>query len=84
MRGVPGFFAPRGFHPFALGLHVPSEGASFYHTGGLAKTLAERIDFDDLNDASSMRLGGRNESDLRIAGQFRRSQTPHRRRTHHG
>ena len=55
-RGVPGFFAPRGFNPFALGLHVPPEEASFYDTSGLAQTLAELIDFDYLNDAGGMRL----------------------------
>jgi NTE family protein len=56
LRGVPGFFAPRGFNPFALGLHVPPEEASFYDTSELAKTLGELIDFDYLNTANGMRL----------------------------
>ncbi|HEY4316809.1 MAG TPA: patatin-like phospholipase family protein [Herbaspirillum sp.] len=56
LRGVPGFFAPRGFNPFGLGLHVPPEEASFYDTGELAKTLAELIDFNYLNAAGGMRL----------------------------
>jgi NTE family protein len=56
LRGVPGFFTPRGINPFALGLHVPPEEASFYDTSELAKTLAELIDFDYLNTANGMRL----------------------------
>jgi NTE family protein len=55
-RGVPGFFAPRPFNPFAMGLPVKPEDASFYDTGELAKTLAELIDFDYLNNADGIRL----------------------------
>jgi NTE family protein len=55
-RGVPGFFAPRGFNPFALGLHVAPEQASFYDTAALAGTLAGLIDFDYLNAPGGMRL----------------------------
>lgn len=55
-RGVPGFFAPRPFNPFAMGLAVPPEAASFYDTSELAKTLAELIDFDYLNAPGGIRL----------------------------
>jgi NTE family protein len=55
-RGVPGFFTPRPFSPFALGLHVPPEEASFYDTSGLAQTLADLIDFDYLNTPGGIRL----------------------------
>ncbi|RXZ36177.1 patatin-like phospholipase family protein [Oxalobacteraceae bacterium CAVE-383] len=55
-RGVPGFFAPRAANPFALGMHVTPEDASFYDTAGLAGTLNELIDFDYLNASGGMRL----------------------------
>ncbi|HEY4071542.1 MAG TPA: patatin-like phospholipase family protein [Herbaspirillum sp.] len=55
-HGVPGFFAPRQFNPFALGLPVKPEEASFYDTSELAKTLAELIDFDYLNAQHGIRL----------------------------
>jgi NTE family protein len=55
-RGVPGFFAPRQFNPFAMGLPVKPEEASFYDTSELAATLAELIDFDYLNARHGMRL----------------------------
>jgi NTE family protein len=54
--GVPGFFAPRPFNPFAMGLPVPPEDASFYDTGELAKTLVKLIDFDYLNAPGGIRL----------------------------
>jgi NTE family protein len=56
VRGVQGFFAPRPLNPFAMGLPVKPEEASFYDTGELAKTLAELIDFDYLNTSGNMRL----------------------------
>lgn len=49
-RGVPGFFEPRAFNPFALGLSVPPEEASFYNTGVLRETLGKFVDFDYLNN----------------------------------
>jgi NTE family protein len=56
LRGVPGFFSPRPFNPFALGLPVPPEQAGFYDTSELAKTLARLIDLDYLNSDSGIRL----------------------------
>ena len=56
MRGVPGFFTPRWFSGFPLGLTVPPEQASFYDTTPLRDTLTKLIDFDYLNDAGGMRL----------------------------
>ncbi|MDB5990562.1 MAG: patatin-like phospholipase family protein [Herbaspirillum sp.] len=56
VRGVQGFFVPRPLNPFALGLPVKPEEASFYDTGELAKTLAELIDFDYLNAPGGIRL----------------------------
>jgi NTE family protein len=55
-RGVPGFFAPRPFNPFAVGLPVPAEEASFYSTDELRSTLASHVDFDFLNRAAGIRL----------------------------
>jgi NTE family protein len=55
-RGVPGFFAPRNFSPFALGMHVAPEEASFYDTSALASTLADLIDVDYLNTPGGIRL----------------------------
>ncbi|MGV7210224.1 patatin-like phospholipase family protein [Oxalobacteraceae bacterium A2-2] len=56
LRGVSGFFKPRVFSPFAAGLPVPPEEASFYDTAELAATLAELVDFDYLNADGGMRL----------------------------
>ncbi|RJG04457.1 patatin-like phospholipase family protein [Noviherbaspirillum sedimenti] len=56
MRGVPGFFTPRGLHPFSLGLPVDPEQAGFYDTAPLVQTLRELVDFDYLNTANGMRL----------------------------
>ena len=57
LRGVPGFFTPRGgFNPFALGMSVDPEQASFYDTKPLAETLTRLIDFDYLNASNGMRL----------------------------
>ncbi len=56
VRGVPGFFAPRPLNPFALGLPVPPEEASFYSTDELRLTLAKYVDFDYLNNAAAIRL----------------------------
>ena len=56
VRGVPGFFKPRLFSPFAAGLAVPPEQASFYSTDELAQTLGELVDFDYLNTDQAMRL----------------------------
>ncbi|WP_050478354.1 patatin-like phospholipase family protein [Herbaspirillum rhizosphaerae] len=49
-RGVPGFFTPRPFNPFAIGLPVPPEEASFYNTEALRTTLNKYVDFDYLNN----------------------------------
>jgi NTE family protein len=49
-RGVPGFFTPRPFNPFAIGLAVPPEEASFYNTEELRTTLNKYVDFDYLNN----------------------------------
>src|SRR5450830_1871403 len=48
-RGVPGFFTPRAFSPFAIGMPVPPEEASFYNTEELRTTLNKYVDFDYLN-----------------------------------
>ena len=56
VRGVPGFFAPRLFSGFALGMAVAPEDASFYSTDGLRDTLKELVDFDYLNADGGMRL----------------------------
>ncbi|MBV8125276.1 MAG: patatin-like phospholipase family protein [Paucibacter sp.] len=56
LRGVPGFFSPRAFNPFAAGLPVPPEQASFYDTGELASTLNELVDFEYLNAPGGIRL----------------------------
>ena len=55
-RGVPGFFSPRPFNAFALGLPVPPEQASFYNTDALRNTLHSHVDFDYLNNNKAMRL----------------------------
>ncbi|MGE5469542.1 MAG: patatin-like phospholipase family protein [Bacteroidota bacterium] len=56
VEGVPGFFTPRPFNPFANGLQVDSELASFYDTGGLAETLSRLVDFEYLQSSSAIRL----------------------------
>jgi NTE family protein len=56
LRGVPGFFAPRLFSPFPVGLAVKPEEASFYDTAGLADTLGDLVDFDYLNAPGGIRL----------------------------
>ncbi|MFZ6646361.1 patatin-like phospholipase family protein [Undibacterium sp. TJN25] len=56
MRGVPGFFSPRLFSPFAAGFPVEPDAASFYETQELAGTLKELVDFDYLNAEGGMRL----------------------------
>lgn len=56
LRGVPGFFKPRHINPFALGLPVEPEQASFYDTGPLSETLARLVDLDFLNCPDSIRL----------------------------
>lgn len=55
-RGIPGFFTPRLFNPFALGMAVPPEDASFYDTAPLASTLNELVDFNYLNGPDGPRL----------------------------
>jgi NTE family protein len=55
-RGVPGFFSPRVFNPFVLGLAVEPEAASYYDTAPLAKTLHELVDFNYLNAPGGVRL----------------------------
>ncbi|MFL6658847.1 MAG: patatin-like phospholipase family protein [Massilia sp.] len=56
MRGAPGFFTPRLFSGFALGMQVAPEDASFYETTALKETLGELVDFDYLNAEGGMRL----------------------------
>ena len=56
LRGVPGFFKPRQLSPFAMGLPVAPEEASFYDTSPLAETLAKLVDLDFLNCPDSIRL----------------------------
>lgn len=56
VRGVPGFFTPRPFNPFAMGLPVPPEEASFYNTEELRTTLNKYVDFDFLNSKAGIRL----------------------------
>jgi len=56
LRGVPGFFTPRPFNPFALGMPVAPEQASFYDTTPLRDTLNQLIDFDYLNAPGGTRL----------------------------
>lgn len=55
-RGVPGFFTPRPFSLFPLGLAVDPEFASFYDTSALEKTLTDLVDFDLINSKDRMRL----------------------------
>ncbi|GIZ52234.1 patatin-like phospholipase family protein [Noviherbaspirillum aridicola] len=54
--GVPGFYAPRWASPFAFGLPVAPEEASFYDTRALEDTLSRLVDFDCLNSASGIRI----------------------------
>jgi NTE family protein len=56
VRGVPGFFAPRWFSGFSIGMTVAPEEASFYDTTPLRNTLEELVDFDYLNAPGGMRL----------------------------
>lgn len=56
LRGVPGFFKPRLFSPFAAGLAVQPEEASYYDTSDLGRTLDDLVDFDYLNQPGGMRL----------------------------
>ncbi|HEX9172502.1 MAG TPA: patatin-like phospholipase family protein [Telluria sp.] len=56
LRGTPGFFAPRVFSPFPLGVAVDPEQASFYDTTGLDATLRALVDFDYLNSGDAIRL----------------------------
>lgn len=56
LGGVPGFFAPRGWHPFAFNLPVPPEHAGYYDITPLSRTLKELVDFDYLNSPQAMRL----------------------------
>jgi NTE family protein len=55
-RGVPGFFSPRMFNPFAAGMAVDPEQASFYDTTELGNTLKELVDFEYLNANGATRL----------------------------
>jgi len=55
-RGIPGFFTPRPFNPFAAGMAVLPDEASFYDTTPLLGTLNELVDFDYLNDEGGPRL----------------------------
>jgi NTE family protein len=56
MRGAPGFFTPRYFSGFPIGMAVPPEKASYYDTLPLRATLEELVDFDYLNEPGGIRL----------------------------
>ena len=56
LRGTAGFFRPRPLNPFALGLPVPPDEASFYSTAELGETLSRLVDFDYLNSPSGIRM----------------------------
>ncbi len=56
LRGAPGFFRPRYFSGFPLGMKVAPEDASFYDTAPLRATLEELVDFDYLNAPGGIRL----------------------------
>ena len=56
MRGVPGFFVPRPFNPFAIGMRVDPAEAAFYDTRPLSATLERLVDFDYLNSEDCIRL----------------------------
>jgi NTE family protein len=56
LRGVPGFFAPRLFSAFPIGMPVAPEDASYYDTTPLRATLDELVDFDYLNEEGGIRL----------------------------
>jgi NTE family protein len=56
LRGVPGFFSPRLFSPFAAGAEVAPEDASFYDTTELRDTLEQLVDFNYLNAPGGIRL----------------------------
>jgi NTE family protein len=56
LRGVPGFFSPRWYGGFALGMPVAPEEASFYDTAALAETLGELVDVEHLNGPGAIRL----------------------------
>ncbi|TFV97076.1 patatin-like phospholipase family protein [Oxalobacteraceae bacterium OM1] len=55
-NGVAGFYAPRWFSPFFIGLPVAAEQASLYDMTPLAGTLAQLVDLDYLNSSAAMRL----------------------------
>lgn len=55
-QGVPGFFTPRFPNPFATGLPVTPEMASFYDTSPLVDTLRRLVDFDYMNTPGGVRL----------------------------
>ncbi|HEY8605757.1 MAG TPA: patatin-like phospholipase family protein [Noviherbaspirillum sp.] len=54
--GVPGFFTPRWASPFAFGLPVAPDEASFYDTRALEQTMAQLVDVDYLNAPGGMRM----------------------------
>ncbi|MCO4859376.1 patatin-like phospholipase family protein [Herbaspirillum sp. WGmk3] len=56
LRGTAGFFRPRPLNPFALGLPVPPDEASFYSTAELGETLSRLVNFDYLNGPSGIRM----------------------------
>ena len=56
LRGVPGFFTPRGINPFAFNLQVPPETASYYDTSQLVASLEKLVDFKRINRPGGVRL----------------------------
>ncbi|MDB5763111.1 MAG: patatin-like phospholipase family protein [Herminiimonas sp.] len=56
VHGVRGFFSPRRFSLFPLGMAVPPDEASLYDTTELSATLKRLVDFDYLNTSGGIRL----------------------------
>jgi NTE family protein len=56
LNGVRGFYRPRLCSPFAAGLPVPPEHASYYDTTELQQTLQQLVDLRYLNGPGNMRL----------------------------
>ena len=54
--GISGFFKPRFWSPFSMGLSVPPEEASFYDTAELADTLRDVVEISYLYTSGNMRL----------------------------
>ncbi|RJF97421.1 patatin-like phospholipase family protein [Noviherbaspirillum saxi] len=55
-QGVPGFYSPRWFNPFAAGWPVAPDHASYFKTQPLEDTLARLVDLDCLNSPRGIRM----------------------------